>query len=286
MQPTKGSSINESAGTFRIRCTWLSFFVITIGPEYKQDTLSHHFIQSSRKYFGGSHQLYLDRKQLVTTTTSDSLQPPKPKWISSGRPGTNGPLTLAATPSHVWPKRNHVQSNHYSLNETHSLHFFLLMLTAKKLKCSTDWTQVRCAGESGVSDWVESETPDSPSSQSQRRQIEIEMNFFLKKTVIFPGVSAALELKITRFSRRKKLLSFTTDLQHADMGKCIIAANAPISVLAEMGRRSSDWLANGVACGKLAAPVPRLRPKSRKRGSLGAKWLERYSAVVRSSLVK
>lgn len=115
MRRTKGSSINKSAGTFRIRCTWLSFFVITIGPEYKQDTLSHHFIQRSCKYFGGRHQLYLDRKQFVTTTTSDSFLPPKPKWISSGRPGTPGPLTLAETPSHVWPKCNHVQTNRYSL---------------------------------------------------------------------------------------------------------------------------------------------------------------------------
>lgn len=106
-------------------------------------------------------------------------------------------------------------------------------------------------------------------NQSQLRQIKIEMSFFFFLNVIFPGSSAVLELKITRFRRRKKLLSFTTDLQHADMGKCIIAANAPISVLADTGRHSSDWLANRVACGKLAAPVPRLRPKCRKRGSLG-----------------
>lgn len=98
VQPTKGSSINESAGTLRIRCTWLSFFVITIGPEYKQDTLSHHFIQSSCKYFGGRHQLYLDRKQFVTTTTSESFQPPKPKWISSGRPGTPSPFNTCWNP--------------------------------------------------------------------------------------------------------------------------------------------------------------------------------------------
>lgn len=286
MQPTKGSSINESAGTFRIRCTWLSFFVITIGPEYKQDTLSHHFIQSSRKYFGGSHQLYLDRKQFVTTTTSDSLQPLKPKWISSERPGTNGPLTLAATPSHVWPKRNHVQSNHYSLNETHSLHFFLLMLTAKKLKCSTTEhrSDVQVNQVSLRLGWIgDTWFTDifTIAAKTNKNRDEI-----LKKTCHISWSFAALELKITRFSRRKKLLSFTTDLQHADMGKRITAANAPISVLAETGRRSSDWLANGVACGKLAAPVPRLHPKSRKRGSLGAKWLERYSAVVRSSLVK
>lgn len=98
VRPSAGSSINESSVAFRIRCTWLCFFVMTLGPEYKQDTLSHHFIQCSCKYFGGRHQLYLDRIQRVTTTTSDSFQPLKPKWISLGRPGTPGPLTLAETP--------------------------------------------------------------------------------------------------------------------------------------------------------------------------------------------
>lgn len=127
----------------KIRCTWLSFFVITIGPEYKQDTLSHHFIQRSCKYFGGHHQLHLDRKQFVTTTTSDSFQLPKPKWISSGRPGIPGPLTLVETPSHFWPKCNHVQTNRY--------YSLLVTLKAKKAKLKREWTQVRCAG---VSDWL------------------------------------------------------------------------------------------------------------------------------------
>lgn len=199
MQPTKGFSIDESAGTLRIRCTWLGFFVITIGPEYKQDTLSHHFIQRSCKYFGGRHQLYLDRKQCVTTTTSDSFQPLRPKWISSWCTGTPGPLTLAETPLHVWPKCNHVQTNHY--------YSLLVRLKAKEINMERNRTQCR----SQVSP---NRRHNYGTIAAERNKIRYKTKIFKKRICRISWRSPVLELKITRFSQRKKLLSFTADLQH------------------------------------------------------------------------
>lgn len=50
-----------SAG-FRLLCISQLHFLITYCRVCKQDTLSHHFIQRSCKYFGGSHQLLFGQK--------------------------------------------------------------------------------------------------------------------------------------------------------------------------------------------------------------------------------
>lgn len=72
-----------SAG-FEILCMSEPLFLITYSRVCKQDTLSHHFIQPSCKYFG-SHQLCLDRKHLarVTTATVSTSEAKMSKFIVS-----------------------------------------------------------------------------------------------------------------------------------------------------------------------------------------------------------
>lgn len=69
-----------SAG-IRALSTSAPLFLITYCGVCKQDTLSHHFIRRSCKYFGGSHQLRLDSKHLarVTTATLQLFRPLKPE---------------------------------------------------------------------------------------------------------------------------------------------------------------------------------------------------------------